>query len=1068
MVDDPRPPTDDCMDPGGSTEDTSSLNLTPPADVTSPPALASTVTRQGSFHIAYLFSGPERSQDGFATQVKSLGGVCVCFDKEISDSHDMLDQHGWERIDDQTSDCDGFLMSPPCCTFSPARNAHDGGPQPLRSAVGSEIYGFKDLRPADKEKVREGNVLALRAHGKASKAYEAGKPFMIEQPHHRPGKTSMFLLKEFQELLSRPGINKITLAQCRFGGIAEKLTDLITNISEEECEPLIRLCNHPKRWWTIPWSGKRVYSAHPPLVGTQLAIPSEDWTPDMLAPSQPSGDFLTRAAAAYPAGLNKELASVFCRAILARQKTQRTISQLDSMQTGELNNTVNMGLPLRGQQGLGYKQDDEKFSLRNIHASVSDKALNIGKQIANLIELKISQDNVEDAILSNIGRPMDEVSIPEDWLENLRIEVVKLLARNRSEDMPGSCDVGTINNEHYQTSIRGHLLEYWARTVEDPGSDLARWTYEGAPAGMECQTSELDGVCPRVDDSEEHTSIDLATDYDTFENYQGVEDDPEAAKAIHQYLSKGYLQKFDKLEDLQHFVGGQPVLSKLGCIKKMKYNPDTQQYTQKVRIILDCKQSNVSVRATRTHKSVLPRVSDAVQAALYLSADRMPEEMVQMFIIDIVDAFWLIPLRHSERKYFCAKLHGQYFAFLRTAQGSRGAPLTFAALIALAARLIQSLISGPQIHRWAREEGRMNVYVDDPIVVMRGNERRIKRVASIVIIGWLLLGFPLAFHKAILSPTVLWVGITLQIDDDKVRAEVPESKVVELKDLLVEALKSNVVSCKSLRTIIGKAMAIASVIYVWRPFVQELYSALHCTESHAPKGCVWTKQISHSFHWILAFLAGEHSSLVRDYSLAHFRREGPEVVITWDASPWGMGATLQVSGQFVEFFAIPIDPIDETTLQTPKGSSEGQQVWEALAGLVALRVWSRFWQGQRARLHVRGDNVGALTLFSTLKSGSPPLTKIAREFALDLGKAEYRPDLVQHIPGIVNKVNDCLSRRFQPGQTFQLPPCLNKARPIRPVRREEKWWKSTAAPLSSSAEPMETMGRPLKARKFNV
>ena len=36
------------------------------------------------------------------------------------------------------------------------------------------------------------------------------------------------------------------------------------------------------------------------------------------------------------------------------------------------------------------------------------------------------------------------------------------------------------------------------------------------------------------------------------------------------------------------------------------------------------------------------------------------------------------------------------------------------------------------------------------------------------------------------------------------------------------------------------------------------------------------------------------------------------------------------------------------------------------------------------------------------------------------------------------------------------------------LSEEEKWWKSTAAPLSSSAEPMETMGRPLKARKFNV
>ncbi len=213
----------------------------------------SNLTRRGSFCIAYLFSGPERSHDGFATQVKSLGGTCVCFDKEISDSHDMLDQHGMERIDAETSDCAGYLLSPPCCTFSPAINANDGGPQPLRSTVGSEIYGFKDLRPVDKEKVREGNVLALRACSKAVKADDAGKPFILEQPHQRPGKTSMFLLREFEELLCRPGINRITLAQCMFGGVAEKLTDLITKISREECKSPI-LCDHPKRWWTIMWT----------------------------------------------------------------------------------------------------------------------------------------------------------------------------------------------------------------------------------------------------------------------------------------------------------------------------------------------------------------------------------------------------------------------------------------------------------------------------------------------------------------------------------------------------------------------------------------------------------------------------------------------------------------------------------------------------------------------------------------------------------------------------------------------------------------------------------------------
>ena len=141
---------------------------------------------------------------------------------------------------------------------------------------------------------------------------------------------------------------------------------------------------------------------------------------------------------------------------------------------------------------------------------------------------------------------------------------------------------------------------------------------------------------------------------------------------------------------------GDPVLSKLGCVKKTKYNPDTGQFVTKHRIILDCKQSQVSKAAARSHKSVLPRISDAVHSALAMMSDLQPGELLSFFVIDIVDAFWLVPLRHEERKYFCAKLKGKYYSFLRTAQGSRGAPLTFAACIALAGRLIQSLIStGP-------------------------------------------------------------------------------------------------------------------------------------------------------------------------------------------------------------------------------------------------------------------------------------------------------------------------------------------------------------------------------------
>ena len=928
------------------------------------------------WRLLYLFSGPSRPLDGLATFAEELGGSCTCMDIEIDESHDLVDLNAWEAVYATLQDYDAYMMAPPCSTFTPARNADDGGPKPLRAASGPDRYGFRNLDKYDKQKVQEGNVLAIRSSQTGEFASDHHKPWMLEQPHRRPGKTSMLNLDEIDRLLTRPDVRIITLAQCRFGAEAEKLTDLVTNIAEEDTRHLQLLCNHPSQWWIIPWSGEKVFSPHPPLKGTQRAIPLEEWSPAMLRKSAPRGPFLTRAAAAYPSALNRALAETFKKA-LSRRSLQRIrtnpVAVEDQPGHGLTDAKVTMSLPLRGQ--VAGSDIDDKNSLRNISKSVGNKMMYVGKQLSNLIERELDRHPmIQQRLLANIGKPLEEVDQVEEWMDNLRLDMKQLLTRNSGNiNMQEQLDIEPINNRVYATCIRGHLLKFWAEVVEDPGSKVAQWLIEGAPAGMTVGTDDLDHVCPRVDvdDTDCFDPSVLSTDFDEFENYFGVETDHDASKAITQYFEKGYLKCFDTLDQLREFVGGQPILSKLGCIKKLKYNADTQAYTHKVRIILDCKQSKVSTSSRRTHKSILPRVSDAVQSALSLSAD----------------------LRNDE--------------------------------------------------------------------LLRGSQERIDRLTCIIVVGWMLLGFPLAFHKAVLSTSVQWIGIQLTVAPECVKAVVPESKVAELKELLLQGLENNVIPVKTLRTIIGKAMAIASVIYVWRPFVQEMYSAIHCVSSHAPRNCVWTRQVSIPFRWILAFLSGEHAGIVRVYSLSHFRKEGPEVIITWDASPWGMGATLQVAGQFVQFFAIRIDELDEEVLKTKSGGCEGQQVWEALAGLVALRLWARFWTGQRARLHVRGDNMGALTLFSTLKASSPALSLISREFALDLGTAEYRPDLIQHIPGIVNKITDALSRRYQPGTTFELPKLLLKAKPVIPVRRDMTWWRSLQG-SKTPAEPKVNLGRGTK------
>lgn len=97
---------------------------------------------------------------------------------------------------------------------------------------------------------------------------------------------------------------------------------------------------------------------------------------------------------------------------------------------------------------------------------------------------------------------------------------------------------------------------------------------------------------------------------------------------------------------------------------------------------------------------------------------------------------------------------------------------------------------------------------------------------------------------------------------------------------------------------------------------------------------------------------------------------------------------------------------------------------------------------------------GALIVFGSLNAKSKAVLKISREFVLDLGKAEYRPDLVHHIPGISNKIADMLLRRLRPGKSCSLPIELSGALHVEPENRPKSWWRAAAGqpPVKPTAD----------------
>ena len=124
------------------------------------------------------------------------------------------------------------------------------------------------------------------------------------------------------------------------------------------------------------------------------------------------------------------------------------------------------------------------------------------------------------------------------------------------------------------------------------------------------------------------------------------------------HLDKGHLSAFNSYNELWEYVGGKPILSKLGLIVK------TRNGVESARTILDTKESDVKRITAKTQRVILPRIFDAVLRMLSLLSRCAVEEKqvvqpknvvsVKAFVLDFSEAFWQMPIHPLERRFFCA------------------------------------------------------------------------------------------------------------------------------------------------------------------------------------------------------------------------------------------------------------------------------------------------------------------------------------------------------------------------------------------------------------------------------
>eukprot|EP00971_Amphidinium_carterae_P090485 1791621-Amphidinium_carterae.1 len=154
----------------------------------------------------------------------------------------------------------------------------------------------------------------------------------------------------------------------------------------------------------------------------------------------------------------------------------------------------------------------------------------------------------------------------------------------------------------------------------DPGDSITHWLVEGVPAGIAKQPV-LDKVFKRWDGACDLPDFELSTDCDSFVNYKGFDQDEEAQQAVQGYVDAGYLKAYDSADQARMELGGTPVLSRFGVLRRVKDG------VTKRRVILDAKQSRITAHTRPTYRVELPRATDVVNLVLSTAQWVQPENL---------------------------------------------------------------------------------------------------------------------------------------------------------------------------------------------------------------------------------------------------------------------------------------------------------------------------------------------------------------------------------------------------------------------------------------------------------
>lgn len=214
------------------------------------------------------------------------------------------------------------------------------------------------------------------------------------------------------------------------------------------------------------------------------------------------------------------------------------------------------------------------------------------------------------------------------------------------------------------------------------------------------------------------------------------------------------------------------------------------------------------------------------------------------------------------------------------------------------ARLWQSLI--------APSEMQSQLYMDDPMWILRGPSSRRNRNLALLLYTARALGIYLAWHKGSRGSQLTWIGAMFEVKatEAQINLTVPKKMMMEIKSALEAWENKGMVSLKEVQQVTGRLSWVAGILPRTRWAVSIMYAVIADTKrdedqerkraskraDQRPKfGLVSVKRLELPRRWFVTLFKDPEALALRSEPMEELL---PDYAIVTDASPQDIGAIL--------------------------------------------------------------------------------------------------------------------------------------------------------------------------------